>query len=227
MDQFFHVGSSGEAVGLVQQALNHRMPDLLPPLVADRFFGGRTEARVREFQRRCRLRPDGIVGPLTLAQLNLPRLDIQKNPTLPQGEPSPEEEIAWERAHPGGGVDTGVNSGGGNMTILWNFAVGSAQLKSAHMQFLFAFVKDHAQDPPGLDFALDVVGHSSGSGSSAKNRPLSLARAQAVRAFLKSRGLPHDVEIDGEGSDFPRVPNTTAENMARNRRVEISLGVVT
>ena len=61
-------GSQGPAVATLQAALNFYVPEL-PPLVVDSVFGPKTDARVREFQRRHGLAPDGIVAAKTEAVL--------------------------------------------------------------------------------------------------------------------------------------------------------------
>jgi hypothetical protein len=60
-----HRGSQGPAVATLQAALNFYLPDKLPPLVVNSIFGPETEERVKEFQRRNNLYPNGIVGPET------------------------------------------------------------------------------------------------------------------------------------------------------------------
>ena len=65
------VGSYGQGVDMVQLSLNAHPPTILPLLNVDGVFGGRTEARVREFQRNNGLVPDGEVGNLTRAALGL------------------------------------------------------------------------------------------------------------------------------------------------------------
>ena len=63
-------GSFGDPVKRLQAGLNEVFPAYPGmPLVADGDFGPRTELAVREFQRRVGLPPDGVVGPLTRAQL--------------------------------------------------------------------------------------------------------------------------------------------------------------
>ncbi len=62
------VGTSGIDVKAVQQALNIWMPDQ-EPLDDDGKFGPKTRAAVLEFQRRRKLKRDGIVGPYTLTAL--------------------------------------------------------------------------------------------------------------------------------------------------------------
>ena len=63
-------GSNGPAVTALQAGFNKVFPSYPGlPLAVDGDFGPRTQAAVREFQRRVGLDPDGIVGPLTRAQL--------------------------------------------------------------------------------------------------------------------------------------------------------------
>lgn len=69
---------------------------------------------------------------------------------------------------------------------------------------------------------LVVEGHTDSRGSPATNQALSLARAQSVRSYLISRGIPEgQIEASGLGPSRPVAPNDTAENRANNRRVEI------
>ncbi|HEY3441282.1 MAG TPA: peptidoglycan-binding domain-containing protein [Paludibaculum sp.] len=61
-------GASGQAVRALQDVLNFQMRRGVP-LRVDGIFGAKTDARVREFQAALGLKADGIVGPLTNAQL--------------------------------------------------------------------------------------------------------------------------------------------------------------
>ncbi len=61
-------GSEGSAVRELQQALNHRYPNL-PQLTVDGRFGERTYERVVYFQKDSGLTADGVVGPKTWAAL--------------------------------------------------------------------------------------------------------------------------------------------------------------
>jgi hypothetical protein len=58
-------GTQSADVGVVQLGLNRVLPKLTP-LKVDGIFGPRTDERVRGFQSTRQLKPDGIVGPLTL-----------------------------------------------------------------------------------------------------------------------------------------------------------------
>jgi len=64
-------GGYGQGIDIIQNALNNSPPTLLPLLKVDGVFGPKTDARVREFQRRHDLNPDGIVGPLTRRALGI------------------------------------------------------------------------------------------------------------------------------------------------------------
>lgn len=67
-----------------------------------------------------------------------------------------------------------------------------------------------------------VEGHTDSRGSSTTNQALSQSRAQAVRAYLVSRGVrPEMIEAVGLGPSRPVADNETAEGRANNRRVEI------
>lgn len=56
------------------------------------------------------------------------------------------------------------------------------------------------------------------------NYDLSVARAQAVTDLLIERaGNPARFSADGRGADDPLLPNTSEENRARNRRVDVTL----
>ncbi|QHM76820.1 Motility protein B [Mixta theicola] len=73
-----------------------------------------------------------------------------------------------------------------------------------------------------------VIGYSDNvpirSARFASNYELSLARAQSVRMMLqKHLSQPERVKAEGRGETNPLAPNTTPENRARNRRVEITL----
>ncbi len=69
-----------------------------------------------------------------------------------------------------------------------------------------------------------VIGSSSTTGSAAGATPLSIKRAEAVKRFLKGKGVPEPaIVVTGVGSTQPLADETTPEGMARNRRVEVFL----
>jgi outer membrane protein OmpA-like peptidoglycan-associated protein len=70
------------------------------------------------------------------------------------------------------------------------------------------------------DGPIRVTGHTDARGSAAYNRALSLRRARAVAAVLRSGR----VRIVAAGESRPVASNRTAAGRPRNRRVEISVG---
>lgn len=74
---------------------------------------------------------------------------------------------------------------------------------------------------------LEVViatGHTDSVGSEAYNQKLGDRRAQAVRAYLISRGVDkRRVYVESRGESQPVADNKTAAGRAKNRRVEIEV----
>jgi outer membrane protein OmpA-like peptidoglycan-associated protein len=78
----------------------------------------------------------------------------------------------------------------------------------------------------GLDTTVlvRVIGHTDSTGGDAVNDPLSLRRAQTVRDYLDTRGVPTArMQIEGRGAREPVADNATEAGRARNRRVEVLL----
>jgi OmpA-OmpF porin, OOP family len=77
------------------------------------------------------------------------------------------------------------------------------------------------------DINLEViigVGHTDSDGSDAANQKLSVARAEAVKAYLVSKGIEKNrVYTEGKGEKQPVADNKTKEGKAKNRRVEIEV----
>jgi OOP family OmpA-OmpF porin len=75
--------------------------------------------------------------------------------------------------------------------------------------------------------ALEVIiaiGHTDSIGSDAYNQKLSVRRAEAVKAYLVSKGIePNRIYTEGKGKSQPIADNRTAEGRAKNRRVEIEV----
>src|SRR3954471_21051846 len=70
-----------------------------------------------------------------------------------------------------------------------------------------------------------VEGYTDSVGSDATNQKLSKDRAEAVRAYLVSKGVPADkITSVGKGEANPVASNDTPEGRANNRRVEIVVG---
>jgi outer membrane protein OmpA-like peptidoglycan-associated protein len=69
---------------------------------------------------------------------------------------------------------------------------------------------------------VSIEGYTDSKGSQSRNIDLSRRRAESVRSYLITRGLPADrVVAKGMGPDRPIADNSNAEGRANNRRVEI------
>ena len=69
-----------------------------------------------------------------------------------------------------------------------------------------------------------AVGHTDSVGSDAYNQRLSVRRAEAVKAYLVSKGIERNrIYTEGKGEKQPVASNSTAEGRAKNRRVEVEV----
>jgi OOP family OmpA-OmpF porin len=69
-----------------------------------------------------------------------------------------------------------------------------------------------------------AIGHADAVGSDAYNQALSVRRAEAVKAYLTSKGVEGNrVYTEGKGEKQPVADNKTAGGRAKNRRSEIEV----
>ena len=69
-----------------------------------------------------------------------------------------------------------------------------------------------------------AVGHTDATGPDGYNQKLSVARSEAVKAYLVSKGIEKSrVYTEGKGEKQPVADNKTKEGRAKNRRVEIEV----
>jgi OOP family OmpA-OmpF porin len=69
-----------------------------------------------------------------------------------------------------------------------------------------------------------AIGHTDNIGSKEYNQKLSVRRAEAVKAYLVSKGIePNRIYTEGKGLTQPIADNRTAAGRAKNRRVEIEV----
>jgi outer membrane protein OmpA-like peptidoglycan-associated protein len=99
------------------------------------------------------------------------------------------------------------------------FPSGQSVLLPAAMSSLDNVVTALKSTP---DRNIMVEGHTDSVGTRTYNMDLSQRRAESVREYLVSRGLPAEiVRAQGLGPDRPVADNSTPDGRANNRRVEI------
>ncbi|HSY49579.1 MAG TPA: OmpA family protein [Thermoanaerobaculia bacterium] len=99
------------------------------------------------------------------------------------------------------------------------FDTGKTSLKPGAKSTLTRIAKQLQTDP---SLKIAVEGHTDNVGSAAKNQVLSEKRANAVRDYLVSAGIPADhISASGKGEEAPIVTNKTAAGRQQNRRVEL------
>lgn len=133
-----------------------------------------------------------------------------------------DKRIAMERATAGSSIEVARTADDQlklSVPSDLSFDVGSAELKPALRPVLEQFAQGL-----GATAAVRIVGHTDSTGSAAINDPLSVHRAQSVRDFLVTRGVPAQrMSVEGRGAREPIADNATEAGRARNRRVEIFL----
>ena len=78
----------------------------------------------------------------------------------------------------------------------------------------------------GVSTRVTLIGHADSAGQGTSNLSLSLARAEAVRALLKKRGVnPNLLAVRGAGAMEPLQEETSEEAKSANRRVSFNLGI--
>jgi len=138
------------------------------------------------------------------------------------GKRMEDKRAAMENATRGTGIDvqrTADNQLKVNVPSDFSFSTGRADLRPELRPVLDQLAR-------GLDnsFRVRVVGHTDNAGSDATNNPLSVQRAQTVRDYLITRGVPAArLEIEGRGEREPIADNTSDSGRSKNRRVEIFL----
>lgn len=77
----------------------------------------------------------------------------------------------------------------------------------------------------GMDTEVMVtVGHTDSVGSDQYNQALSMRRAEAVKAYIVSKGVDASrIYTEGKGESQPVADNNTAEGRAKNRRVTVEV----
>lgn len=102
-----------------------------------------------------------------------------------------------------------------------NFAFDSSNLTSVAQANLDKLEKVLEDNP---DTNINIYGHTDSKGADAYNLKLSQRRADAVKAYLASKGIASSrMFTKGEGEGMPVASNDTEEGRAKNRRVEFAI----
>lgn len=107
--------------------------------------------------------------------------------------------------------------------------------KAGVIRFQRASAEIDAQSFPTLDQVaraaltcptahIDIEGHTDAEGTPERNQALSVRRAQSIVSYLTRAGVDASkLTAVGYGESKPIAPNDTAENRAKNRRIEFSV----
>ncbi|WP_296229258.1 OmpA family protein [Ralstonia sp. UBA689] len=126
-------------------------------------------------------------------------------------------------------IDVSINAGSGagasapSDSLLdehIEFASGSTTLPDpakARLDEIASLLKDD-------DRTIVITGHTDNQGSGESNRKLSLERAEAVRQYLASQGVPAErMRAAGAGDSQPVADNASPEGRQRNRRITFAV----
>jgi hypothetical protein len=145
---------------------------------------------------------------------------------------SSSDEAIWAGQNEGKVFKSGDKSTEPNEVILWNYCVSEKTLREKHRDSLKQeiprwkklFIGDSKSPATRSDLRINIQGTASSSGNKDANEKIALDRAQAAKEFLEGEGIPGAfIIVKGVGSKLPLADETSPENMARNRRIEVSL----
>ena len=102
-----------------------------------------------------------------------------------------------------------------------NFDTAKFDIKAEHAPIINEVVEVLKNNP---EVRIRVDGHTDSRGTEASNQALSENRAKAVREALVQKGIAASrLEAQGFGEAQPIAPNDTPANLAKNRRVELTV----
>lgn len=140
-------------------------------------------------------------------------------PTPPRATTPPEAKPATPEVRAAKACQDSLRALAAGGTILFRY--GSAELSQSSSETLDKLAAA-AKDCP--DMLIEIGGYASAEGAAWSNLRLSLSRAQSVRGYLAKAGVDaQQLEAKGYGIDKPAAPNTSPENMAKNRRIEFTV----
>ncbi|UWQ35271.1 OmpA family protein (plasmid) [Leisingera sp. M527] len=164
---------------------------------------------------------------VTITPVGLVSMDLMFDRTSPGSTPVPAGTVT-------AGAATALEASGdfsreacaGRFEILSqgrsvNFAPSTARLDANSRDFLES-LSDIIRRCPGM--VVEVGGHTDSQGKAAWNMKLSEKRAAAVAQYLQRMEIPAERLVAvGYGETTPLVSNNTAQNRAKNRRIEFKV----
>lgn len=101
------------------------------------------------------------------------------------------------------------------------YKTNSSELDQKSLLVLKGFANWLKENP---DIKIEIQGHTDDLGADAANLALSQDRAFTVMEYLSTQGIPASrMKFQGYGETKPKVPNTTDENRAKNRRTDFKI----
>jgi outer membrane protein OmpA-like peptidoglycan-associated protein len=100
------------------------------------------------------------------------------------------------------------------------FIRGSSELAETSKQEVQNIIRQIKKTEPPV--VLNIIGHTDATGSKTYNNQLSMDRARAVEAILRSSGSPIEIiRIQSFGENDPLIPTPDGVPEPKNRRVEV------
>lgn len=163
--------------------------------------------------------PDAVAAPAD---------PIHRHALVRPATPAPDWRAVRERLFGAGGQIPGIEVGpldrkgfSLQIPVADGFPSGSTDIRPSLARALDALAPALAAE---TNVAVQVIGHTDSQGSEMVNLKLSIARAEAVAEYLRSRGVSLDrLSADGRGEADPLTGNATEAGRGRNRRVELLL----
>jgi outer membrane protein OmpA-like peptidoglycan-associated protein len=131
------------------------------------------------------------------------------------------ETAALPQSHiaPEGGCAEVARSAARDVAV--HFARGFARLDARGKALLDGLAAAAERCP---QVAIRISGHADTTGTTRHNMALSRRRARVVASYLSDKGIDAGrVVAIGYGDTQPIAPNNSAENRARNRRIEVEV----
>ena len=107
-----------------------------------------------------------------------------------------------------------------SLSFILYFISGSSELTETSKQALDNIIEQIERTEPPV--VLNIIGHTDATGSTTYNNALSMDRARAVEALLRSSGAPIEtIRIQSFGENDQLIPTPNGVPEPKNRRVEV------